>query len=106
MYEEFLRHHDLAPCCPSDASEALGMASTADVIVTGLQLPGPIDGFEFMQRLRACEQTKDTPIIVLTAWTRSPDRRLAADAGCTAFLSKPCLPDVLLTEIRRALTTA
>ena len=106
MYEEFLRHHGLVPQCPADATEALSLAATADVIVTGLLLPGPMDGFEFIQRLRADDRTSRTPILVLTAWTRLADRRRAREAGCNAFLTKPCLPDVLLTEIRRALAPA
>jgi CheY-like chemotaxis protein len=93
------------PQCPADATEALTLAATADVIVTGLLLPGPMDGFEFIQRLRADDRTKDTPILVVSAWTRRADRRRAAAAGCNLFLCKPCLPDVLLTEIRRALAT-
>jgi DNA-binding response OmpR family regulator len=103
MYEEFLRHHDVVPRCPSDAPEALTIAPAADVIVTGLLLPGPMDGFEFIRRLRADDRTSRTPILVLTAWTSLADRRRAAEAGCDVFLTKPCLPGVLLAEIQRTL---
>jgi CheY-like chemotaxis protein len=103
MYEEFFRHHGLAPLCPADATEALACAPAADVLVTGLMLPGVMDGFEFIERLRADARTKHKPIIVVTSWAWQTERLRARDAGCDVFLTKPCLPDDLLREIRRVL---
>ncbi len=47
--------------------------------------------------------TMHKPIIVLTAcaWRR----KRAEHAGCDVFLSKPCLPDALLREVRWLLST-
>ena len=33
-------------------------------------------------------------------------RDTARKAGCDAFVSKPCLPDALVTEVRKMLETA
>jgi CheY-like chemotaxis protein len=66
MYLQFLHHEGIATLCPRDAMHALSMAPKADVIVTGILLPGPIDGIEFIIRLRADEGTKHIPVVVLT----------------------------------------
>ena len=103
MYTEFLRHNNFVVVCPTDAASALALAATADVIVTGILLPGPTDGIEFIRRVRADAATRQTPVIVLTACAWTADRGRAEAAGCNAFLAKPCLPETLLAEIQRLL---
>src|SRR5713101_1535251 len=52
MYAEYLSHMGLTPLCVQEAEAALRVAYRADVIVTGLLLPGPIDGYALIDRLR------------------------------------------------------
>lgn len=61
-----------------------------------------MDGVELVTRLKGDDGTKSIPVIVLTACAWQSDRDRAA-AGCEVFLTKPCLPDVLVREIRRVL---
>jgi DNA-binding response OmpR family regulator len=106
MYAEYLRYHRLVPITVSNAREAVGRARQADVIVTGIILDGPADGFELVSRLRDSDSTRRTPIIVLTACSSPRDRERAARAGCDVFLPKPCLPNELLREVLRLLRPA
>jgi CheY-like chemotaxis protein len=101
MYEEFLRFNHFHVLCSDDVASAQGAAEGADVIVTEIRLPGT-DGLEFMRRLRDGAPTRHVPIIVLTtcAWKSIRDR--AEAAGCDVFLTKPCVPEMLLGEVRRA----
>src|SRR3954465_9608228 len=92
MYLEFFHHQRIATLCAKDATDALSLAAKADVIVTGIRLPGPMDGIEFISHLRNDEMMKRIPIIVLTANAWSTDRQRAEEAGCDLFLAKPCLP--------------
>lgn len=103
MYAEFFDHHGFSVVCPLDAADALKLARTADVIITGIQIPGEMDGFGLMTRLRGDEATKEKPIIVVTSWAWQTERLRAEDAGCDVFLTKPCLPDELLRHVRRVL---
>jgi len=103
MYTEFLRERGLVPIPVSAATDALTIAATADVIVTGILLPGPMDGVEFLGRLKADDHTKNIPVIVLTSCAFQHERERATEAGCDVFLTKPCLPDELLTQVRRVL---
>lgn len=103
MYTEFLRQRGLVPIPISTASDALAVAARADVIVTGVLLPGQMDGIEFLTKLKADDRTKNIPIIVLTSCAWQSDRERATKAGCDVFLAKPCLPEDLLKEVRRVL---
>jgi CheY-like chemotaxis protein len=100
MYAEFLRHHGVEALCPSDATEAAALAPQTQVIVTELMVPTVSDGVEFIRRLRADGRTKHLPILVVTSWAWQTERLRAEEAGCDVFLTKPCLPDELLREIR------
>jgi len=103
MYVEFLHHEGLAAICLSNAKQAMTIAACADVIITGLRLPGEINGAELIAWLKGDERTKNIPIIVLSACAWDADRERAETAGCDLFLSKPCLPCELVRELRRLL---
>jgi two-component system cell cycle response regulator DivK len=103
MYAEFLHHEGFPPICLSNAKHALTIAPYADVIITGLLLPGEIDGFELITRLKNDQRTTHVPIVVLTACAWTTERERAVMAGCDVFLAKPCLPQELLREVRSML---
>jgi two-component system cell cycle response regulator DivK len=74
-----------------------------DLIVTDLSLPG-LDGCEVIGRLKADVATRNIPIIALTAHADLTSALRARQAGCSAFLAKPCLPDALVAEVNRVLS--
>jgi CheY-like chemotaxis protein len=89
----------------STARDALILAPQVAIIVTGMLLPGHIDGLELIARLKSDERVRSIPIIVLTACAWDAERERAHAAGCDLFLTKPCPPHALVTEIRRLLST-
>jgi CheY-like chemotaxis protein len=103
MYVEFLGHVGFTPTAVSTAVEALRIVWFVDLIVTGVLLPGHMNGVALVKRLKSDERTKRIPVIALTACAWHADRKLVLNAGCDAFLSKPCPPQVLAREIRRLL---
>lgn len=74
----------------ADADEALDViaARTPDVILMDLQMPG-VDGLELTRRLKAARETRDIPVIALTAAAMERDRDQARAAGCDGFIAKP-----------------
>jgi CheY-like chemotaxis protein len=61
----------------------------ADLILMDLQMPG-MGGIEAMRRLRAMGgAAAEIPVMALTAYVRSADRKVAMEAGMNAFLAKP-----------------
>ena len=76
-----------------------------DVIVLDLRLPD-MTGWEVCTMLKTDPRTDDIPVIVLTAAATSTLATDAANAGCAAYLLKPCYPDQLAVSIRNVLATA
>ena len=74
-----------------------------DLIVMDLSLP-IMGGCEAAKLLKSDERTKDIPIVALTG--NHNYMEMARQAGCDAFLTKPCPPERLLSEIAQHLGPA
>jgi two-component system cell cycle response regulator DivK len=73
-----------------------------DIVLMDLALP-QMDGWEATRRLKSDERTTHIPIVALTGHALAGHAEGAREAGCDAFVTKPCLPDALVAEIRRVL---
>ena len=73
-----------------------------DIVLMDLALPR-MDGWEATRLLKGDPRTKDIPIVALTGHALAGHAEGAREAGCDAFVTKPCLPDALVAEIRRLL---
>ena len=104
MYAEFLRFSGLRVEEAANGLEALDktLALLPDLVVMDLSLPG-IDGWEATRRLKADARTKHIPVLALTGHALAGYSEGAREAGCDAFVTKPCLPEELLAEIKRVL---
>jgi twitching motility two-component system response regulator PilH len=71
-------------------------------IVLDLVLPD-VDGWEVCRQLKTDDRTKHIPIVMLTARDEPANARRAAQAGCAAYLKKPCPPADLITTLKQAL---
>ena len=74
-----------------------------DVIVMDLNLPG-VDGCEATRRLKNQPETKEIPIIVLTADPKDKSREKALAAGCDDFALKPIDFEGLIGKIQSLLS--
>ena len=72
------------------------------VIVLDLMLPG-MSGMELCRRLRRENQTRRTPIIMLTAKTSEADRIAGLDVGADDYIAKPFSVRELLARVRAVL---
>jgi two-component system, cell cycle response regulator DivK len=104
MYAEYLLYSGFRVIEAKNGQEAIdqAFAKRPDVIIMDLSLP-VIDGWEATRQLKADDRTKAIPVIALTGHALHGHSKGAFDAGCDAFVAKPCLPDQLVVEIRRML---
>lgn len=95
---EALREDGYAVDEAADGEEGLTKALHCDydAIVLDVMLPR-ISGFAVLERLRV---RKKTPVLMLTARTRTPDRVRGLDSGADDYLSKPYELPELLARIR------
>jgi len=105
MYVQYLEVSGFRTAAAEEGQQALRLAAELrpDLIVTDLSLPG-LDGCDLIGRLRADMATRNIPIIALTASADLASAARAREAGCNAFLTKPCLPDALVAEIEHVLS--
>lgn len=104
MYARFLEFSGYRAETAANGEEALqkAFALRPDAIVMDLSLPG-LDGWEATRRLKKDGRTRATPVVAVTGHAFTGSEKSAKDAGCDGYVSKPCLPADLLTEIRRVL---
>jgi CheY-like chemotaxis protein len=81
---------------------AAALAERPDIVLMDLELPG-MDGWEAARRLKGDPQTRDIPIVALSAHVLAGARERALAAGCDEFDTKPVDFDRLLATIRRLL---
>ena len=104
MYSEYLKFTGFDVVEASNGMEALQRAvdMEPDIILMDLSLP-VMDGWEATRRLKADSRTADIPVVALTGHALSGMSEGAQRAGCDAFVTKPCLPEDLVKEIRHVL---
>lgn len=73
-----------------------------DAIVMDISMPG-IDGFQTIEKLRACPLSQSTPILVFTALADSQTRQRAREVRADGVLQKPVLPQELLARLNELL---
>jgi two-component system, cell cycle response regulator DivK len=104
MYAAYLNFSGYRVAEASNGIEAIEktLELMPDIILMDLALP-KMDGWEATRRLKLDERTKDIPIVALTGHALAGHAEGARQAGCDAFVTKPCLPDALVAEIQRML---
>jgi two-component system, cell cycle response regulator DivK len=87
-----------------DGEKGCEMAASErpDLILMDLEMP-VIDGWEATRRLKGNPQTRDIPIIALSAHALAGAREKALAAGCDEFDTKPIEFDRLVGTIQRLL---
>jgi DNA-binding response OmpR family regulator len=85
----------------ADGETALALARSAqpEAIVLDVMLPG-LDGLEILRRLRGNPQTRDIPIILLTAKGEESDRIVGLELGADDYVVKPFSPRELVTRVK------
>ena len=80
----------------------MAAAEQPDIILMDLEMP-VVDGWEATRRLKSNAQTRDIPVIALSAHALAGEREKALAAGCNEFDSKPIEFDRLVATMRRVL---
>ncbi|PIR72939.1 MAG: response regulator [Candidatus Nealsonbacteria bacterium CG10_big_fil_rev_8_21_14_0_10_36_23] len=79
--------YEIIPALDGEAGLNLLKSEKPDLILLDLVMP-KMDGFEVLKRLKADEETKDIPVIVLTNLEGIGDVGKAIELGATTYLVK------------------
>ncbi|WP_409019035.1 response regulator [Brevundimonas vesicularis] len=75
-------------------------AETPDIVITDINMPR-MDGFGFIEGMRANPDHKATPVLVLTTESDAAKKQRAREAGATGWIVKPFDPVKLVDAVRR-----
>ena len=104
LYRDYLEYSGFTVETVTNGRQAIdqAIALQPDVILMDASMP-VLDGWQATRELKANPATKHIPVLALTAHAFDDARQEAKSAGCNGFVSKPCLPDDLVTKVHATL---
>ncbi len=107
MLSDDLRLQGYEVVVAEDGQQGLDMASSQspNIILLDMSLP-IVDGWDVARQLKAASNTKDIPIIALTAHAMEGDRKKSLEAGCDDYETKPYKIKRLIEKIELILGSA
>lgn len=100
--EKLLKAVEVEVCQATSGFEALQLTLDHDfcVAIVDIQMP-EMDGYELVELIRSNEMTATLPVIFVSAiYSDEYHHRKGYEAGAVDFLSKPFVPEILLSKIK------
>jgi CheY-like chemotaxis protein len=107
LYRDYLEFSGFAVETATNGRDAIAQAIALqpDVILMDASMP-VLDGWQATRELKSNPATKHIPVLALTAHAFDDARQQARAVGCDGFVTKPCLPDDLVSKVRETLEGA
>jgi CheY-like chemotaxis protein len=96
------RGYEVIMACDGQQGLALARSESPDLVLMDMNLP-VLDGWEATRQLKAAAETRDLPIIALTAHALLSDRTKTLAAGCSDYHTKPVDLARLLAQMEAVL---
>jgi two-component system, cell cycle response regulator DivK len=99
MYSEYLRLKGWATFTAIDGRSGIDKATDLcpSAIVLDIAMPR-VDGWTVLRQLRESSWTANIPVVIVSAVSDVRDEGFRA--GCDAYLSKPCAPEIVWLQVR------
>ena len=111
IFEEMLKHWQMVPVTmdkPDSGLSELSRAALAgepyDLVLLDFMMP-KLDGFEFVERVRADELVSDSTIIIASSANQIGHAEKSRELGVFRYLSKPVIYSELLATIQNVWST-
>lgn len=90
--------HEVVTATDGEAVLALLAQRTPDLVVLDSMMP-IISGMEVLKTIKQSSATKNIPVVMLTARKGEADIVAALEAGASDYLTKPFMPQELVTRV-------
>ncbi len=97
--------YDVMAAARGEEAIAMACAHRPDLILLDIRLPD-IDGLEVLRRLRELPETKDVPVVAMTAQAMPEEVDSFMAAGCDGYIQKPISLQSFRAEVQRHLIAA
>lgn len=91
--------HEVLEAANADDGLRIAHDERPDLIVLDIMLPNR-DGFDLLEELVATAETRDIPVVLMTAKTRPQDRARGWGSGASGYVTKPFTPATLNETVR------
>jgi two-component system, cell cycle response regulator DivK len=104
LYRDYLEFSGFTVHTVANGREAIdqALALLPDIILMDASMP-VLDGWQATREIKTHPSTKHIPILALTAHAFEDAKQEARAVGCDGFVTKPCLPDDLVSQVRAVL---
>jgi two-component system sensor histidine kinase/response regulator len=90
--------YNIAPAPNGEKALQIATKLLPDIILLDIMMPG-MDGFEVCRRLKKNPDTRDIPIIFITAMSEVQNEAEGFEVGCVDYIRKPVQPDILKARV-------
>lgn len=106
-HSAILRNASFQVITAGDGMEAMERLFTnrCDVVLTDINMQR-MDGYEFIRRVRAEEQYRQLPIVIISSENQAKDRQKGFEAGANLYIVKPCSPEVMLETLKMVMNAS
>ncbi|MCG8454297.1 MAG: response regulator [Spirochaetales bacterium] len=94
--------YEVIKAADGEAGLDIARSHHPDLILLDLMLPG-MDGLQVCRQLKADQQTRGIPVLMLTARAEEDDQVIGFDSGADDYITKPFSPRVLVARVKAAL---
>jgi two-component system cell cycle response regulator len=104
LLQRTLKNYDVDCCAVSSGGQVLEAVAGArpDLVVLDINMP-ELDGFEVLSTLKNNAETRDIPVMLLTARQQEADILRGFSLGAEDYVTKPFSPMELVARIKRTL---
>ncbi len=94
--------YDVVVALDGEEAERLALEQVPALCIFDVMMPR-VDGYELTRRLRAHDETRSVPVILLTARAQESDVQRGFESGADDYIRKPFSPEELRARVRAVL---
>ena len=95
---------DYAILAAKDGEKAIKLAHAKkpDIILLDVMMPG-MNGYEVIEKLKSDDETRDIPVIFITALSEADDETKGLEMGAIDYITKPFNPSIVKARVKNHL---
>ena len=94
--------YDITEATDGESGLRMIFQNSPDLVLLDISLPN-MSGYDVLRRIRTSDNTRDIPVIAMTAHAMKGDREKIMEEGCDEYIPKPINPEELTEKVKTIL---